>query len=71
MPSGHFVVIDGFHGDTACVLDPWDGEVHLVEMPGGAPVAYTPLDPPPERSEGRAYPTGQTGRFGGLLLYRE
>jgi hypothetical protein len=71
IPSGHFVVLDGFHDDTACVLDPWDGEVHLVDMPSGEPVAYTPLDPPPRHGEGHGYPVGQVGRFGGLLVYRE
>jgi hypothetical protein len=68
----HFVVIDEFHGDSACVCDPWDGQVHVTKMPNGSAVTYN-ADPVIGWSIGgkkNSYPVGQTGTFKAWITRR-
>ena len=71
--GAHFVVIDEFHGTSACVCDPWDAQVHITPMTDGSPVTYN-ADPVIGWSIGgkkNTYPVGQTGTFNGWIVRRK
>jgi hypothetical protein len=71
--SRHFVVVDEFHGDNACVCDPGDGQLHVTKMKDGASITYNAGERVIAWSVGGKkgdYPTGQTGTFNAWITRR-
>jgi hypothetical protein len=71
--SRHFVVIDEFHGDSACVCDPWDGQLHVTKMTDGGAVTYNAGERVIGWSIGgqkHSYPAGETGTFKAWITRR-
>lgn len=72
--GAHFVVIDEFHGNAACVCDPWDGEVHVTGMPPGQAAPYLPGDAVISFSLGgsrHSYGAGTSGTFSRMMVRKK
>ena len=74
--QGHFVVIDETHDVlnlTAAVNDPWDGELHVIDMKLGEALKYHASDEPDSWStwgKRNSYARGSWLTFGGYVIRR-
>ncbi len=72
--GGHFVVIDEFHAGSACIADPWDGELHVATLPKNQKSVYYPGDPVISFSIGgtrHSYSAGTVRTFSGWMVRKK